>query len=123
MDTIFIHNLRIETIIGVFAWERKAKQAVLFDIDMATDVKRAAASDRIDDALDYKLIAKAIIQFVEASQFQLVETLAEQVAELITTNFEVPWLKLSVNKKGALRHADNVGVTIQRGIKPDHQAP
>ena len=117
MDTIFLRNLRIEVIIGIFDWERKAKQAVFFDIEMATDVKKAAASDQIDDALDYKLISKSIINFVEKSEFKLVETLAEKVAELIMTDFNVPWLRLSLNKKGAISLAEDVGITIERGIK------
>ncbi|MFT5425646.1 MAG: dihydroneopterin aldolase [Gammaproteobacteria bacterium] len=117
MDTIFLRNLQIETVIGVFDWERKTKQAVFLDIEMATDVKKAAASDHIDDALDYKSISKSIISFVEKSEFQLVETLAERIAELIMTEYKVPWLRLSLNKKGAIRHAEDVGVTIERGAK------
>jgi len=117
MDTIFLRKLQIETIIGIFDWERKVKQAVFFDIEMATDVKKAAASDYIDDALDYKLISKSIIHFVEKSEFQLIETLAEKVADLIMTEFNVPWVRLSLNKKGAIRHAEDVGVTIERGTK------
>jgi dihydroneopterin aldolase len=118
MDIIFLRNLRIETIIGIFDWERKIKQTVFFDIEMATDIKKAAASDHIDDTLDYKSLSKAVIDFVEKSDFQLVETLAEKVAELIINDFGVPWLKLTLNKKGALRHADDVGIIIERGIKP-----
>ncbi len=117
MDIIFLRNLRIKTIIGIFDWERKVKQTVFFDIEMATDVKKAAANDQINDALDYKSISKSIINFVEKSEFQLVETLAEKVADLIMTNFDVPWLRLSLNKKGAIRHADDVGITIERGTK------
>lgn len=117
MDTIFLHKLQIETIIGIFDWERKTKQAVYFDIEMATDVKKAAVSDHIDDALDYKSISKSIIHFVEKSEFQLVETLAEKVADLIMTEFNVPWVRVSLNKKGAIRHAEDVGVTIERGTK------
>jgi 7,8-dihydroneopterin aldolase/epimerase/oxygenase len=117
MDTIFLRNLQIETVIGVFDWERKTKQAVFLDIEMATDGKKAAASDHIDDALDYKSISKSIISFVEKSEFQLIETLAERIAELIMTEYKVPWLRLSLNKKGAIRHAEDVGVTIERGAK------
>ena len=117
MDIIFLRNLRIETIIGIFDWERKVKQTVFFDIEMATDVKKAAANDQINDALHYKSISKSIINFVEKSEFQLVETLAEKVVDLIMTNFDVPWLRLSLNKKGAIRHADDVGITIERGTK------
>ena len=117
MDTIFLRNLQIETVIGVFDWERKTKQAVFLDIEMATDVKKAATSDNIDDALDYKSISKSIISFVEISEFKLVETLAERIADLIMTEYKVPWLRLSLNKKGAIRHAEDVGVTIERGTK------
>lgn len=118
MDIIFIRNLRIETIIGIFDWERKIEQTIFFDIEMATNVEKAAASDQIEDALDYKSISKSIINFVEKSEYQLVETLAEKVANLVMSNFNVPWLRLSLNKKGAIRHADDVGITIERGIKP-----
>lgn len=118
MDIIFLRNLRIETVIGIFDWERKIKQTVFFDIEMATDIKKAAASDHIDDTLDYKSLSKAVIDFVEGSDFQLVETLAEKVAALIINDFNVPWLKLTLNKKGALRHADDVGIIIERGNKP-----
>ena len=117
MDTIFLRNLRIETIIGIFDWERKDKQTVFFDIEMATDVNKAAASDDIDDALDYKSISKSIISFVEKSEFQLVETLAVKVAELIMTEFNISWLRLSLNKKGAISYADDVGVSIERGVR------
>ena len=85
---------------------------------MAAEVEKAAASDDINDALDYKLISKSIINFVEKSEFQLVETLAEKVADLIMSDFDVPWLRLSLNKKGAIRQADDVGITIERGVKP-----
>jgi len=117
MDTIFLRKLQIETVIGIFDWERKAKQTVFFDIELGTDVQKAAASDHIEDALDYKSISKSIIIFVEKSEFQLVETLAEKVADLIMTEFNVPWLRLSLNKKGAIRHAEDVGITIERGTK------
>ena len=118
MDIIFLRNLRIEAIIGIFDWERKVKQPVFFDIEMAADIKKAAASDHIDDTLEYKSLSKAVIYFVEKSEFQLVERLAEKVSELIIHDFNVPWLKLTLNKKGALRHADDVGIIIERGSKP-----
>ena len=118
MDIIFLRNLRIETVIGIFDWERKVKQTVFFDLEMACDIQKAAASDQIDDTLDYKSLSSAIIDFVEKSNFQLVETLAEKVAELILNDFKVPWVKLTLNKKGALRYADDVGIIIERGEKP-----
>ncbi|MFT5448755.1 MAG: dihydroneopterin aldolase [Gammaproteobacteria bacterium] len=115
MDTIFIRELTVETVIGIYDWEREIKQPVVFDLDMACDVARAAASDSVDDALNYKAVCKRVIAFVEGSEFQLVETLAERVAELIINEFEVPWLRVQVNKRGALRGAKDVGVIIERG--------
>lgn len=117
MDTIFIRNLHIDTIIGIFDWERKTKQTIYLDIEMAVDIKKAAASDAIDDALDYKSLSKAIVKFVEKSEYQLVESLAEKTAELIMSDFHVPWLRLTLNKKGALSQADDVGVSLERGCK------
>lgn len=114
MDTVFIRDLRIETVVGIFDWERRVRQTVSLDIEMAADIRRAAASDSIDDALDYKAVAKRLIQFVGESEFQLVETLAERIAELVIGEFDVPWLKLTLNKPGAVRGSRDVGVSIER---------
>jgi len=116
MDTIYIHDLRIDTVIGIFDWERRIKQAVIFDIEMAADVRRAAASDQIQDTLDYKAVAKRVIAFVSQSDFQLVETLAERVAAIILHEFHVPWVRLRVNKQGAVRGARDIGVVIERTL-------
>ena len=115
MDIIFLSELRIDTVIGIFDWERRIKQTVIFDVEMAADIKKAAATDRIDDTLDYKAVAKRIIQFVEDSEFQLVETLAESVAQMILSEFNVPWVRLKLNKTGAIRGARDVGILIERG--------
>ena len=117
MDIIFLTDLRIETVIGVFDWEREIKQAVVFDLQMAADIRKAAASDQLEDTLDYKSVAKRIIEFVEASEFQLVETLAERVANIILNEFNVPWVRVQLNKQGAVRGARDVGVIIERGEK------
>ncbi len=117
MDIVYLHGLRIECIIGIFDWERSIKQAVYIDLDMAADIRRAAASDRIEDTLDYKAISKRLQQFVGDSQFQLVETLAERVAEIVQGEFQVPWVRVRINKKGAVRAAGDVGVVIERGVK------
>jgi len=117
MDIIYLNDLRIETIIGIFDWERKIKQTISFDIEMATDIRQAAASDHIDDTLDYKAVSKRLIDFVEKSEFQLVETLAERITEIIINEFNVPWVKLRLNKQGAIRGARDVGVLIERGTK------
>jgi dihydroneopterin aldolase len=118
LDTVYIRDLRVETVIGIYEWERRVRQTVVLDLEMAADVARAAATDSIADALDYKAVAKRLIAFVEASQFELVETLAERAAEIVLTEFQVPWLRLQVNKQGALRGARDVGVVIERGVRP-----
>ena len=117
MDIIFLHDLTIETIIGIYDWERKEKQSVIIDLDMAVDVSAAAATDSIEDTLNYKAVAKRLIDFVGNSEFQLVETLAERIAEIVLHEFDVRWLRLRVNKKGAVRYAGDVGVIIERGDK------
>jgi len=114
-DIIYLRDLRIDTIIGIYDWERRIKQTIVLDIEMATDIKQAALSDNIEDTLNYKAVAKRLISFVEESNFQLVETLAEEVARIITDEFTVPWLRLQVNKQGAVRGARDVGVIIERG--------
>lgn len=115
MDIIYLSDLRIETVIGIFDWERRIKQIISLDLEMATDIKKAASSDHIDDTLNYKAVAKRVIAFVEESQFQLVETLAERVAEIILNEFEVPWVRVKLNKPGAIRGARDVGIIIERG--------
>ena len=115
MDRIFLRDLRVETIIGIFDWERETPQTVSIDLEMATDVARAAQSDDIADALDYKAVAKRLIAFVGESRFQLVETLAERIAAILREEFGVPWVRVTVNKGGAVRGASGVGVVIERG--------
>ena len=115
MDTVFIRQLRIDTCIGVYAWERRIRQVVIFNIEMASDIRLAAASDAIADTLDYKAVAKRLVDFVRSSEYQLVETLAESCAKLIMEEFSVSWVKIELNKTGALRQAGDVGVVIERG--------
>lgn len=117
MDTIFIRQLEIHTIIGIYNWERSVRQKVVFDLEMATDIRKAAASDDIAHALNYKAVAKRVIAFVETSEFQLVETLAERTAALIMAEFDVPWLRLTLNKLGAVRGSRDVGIIIERGAR------
>lgn len=115
MDIVFLRDLRVDTVIGIYNWERKIRQTVILDIEMSTDVRRAAASDNIVDAVDYKAVSKRLVSFVQESQFQLVETLAERCAELIRAEFNVRWVRLTVNKIGAVSAATDVGVIIERG--------
>ena len=114
MDIVYIRDLRIETIIGIYDWERETRQTVSLDLEMGTDIKKAASSDHIDDTLDYKSVAKRLIQYVEESEFQLVETLSERVAEIVLNEFNVPWMKLRLSKPGAVTGSQDVGVIIER---------
>lgn len=118
MDIVFISDLRIDTIIGIYDWERDVRQTVSLDIEMAHDISKAAQTDNIEFALDYKKVSKRLIEFVGGSSFMLVETMAEQVAALVLEEFGVPWLRLKVNKLGALRGAASVGIQIERGERP-----
>ncbi len=115
MDRVFINDLRIETIIGIYDWERKVRQTISLDLEMGTDIRRSAETDAIDDTLNYKAVAKRLIAFVGDSEYQLVETLAEKIAEIVLHEFDVPWLKLTVHKPGAVRGSRDVGVIIERG--------
>ena len=115
MDTIYIHDLRIDALIGVNEWERCARQTIVFDIEMGADIARAAGSDAIGDTIDYKAVAHRLIAFVEESRFELLETLAERAAAIILEEFRVPWCRLKVDKQGAVRQARHVGVIIERG--------
>ena len=118
MDIVFIRDLQIETVIGIYDWERKVRQIISLDIDMATDIQKAASSDNIDDTLSYKTVAKRLIAFVEESEFELVESLAEKICAIILDEFGVPWVRLTLNKPGAVRGSKSVGVMIERGQKP-----
>ncbi len=115
MDIVFIKQLEIETVIGIYEWERKIRQTVSLDLEMGSDNRKAAASDHIDDALNYKAVAKRLIAFVEESQFELVETLAERICEIIMQEFSVPWVRLVLHKLGAVSGSKSVGVIIERG--------
>ncbi|UOA09090.1 dihydroneopterin aldolase [Methylobacter sp. S3L5C] len=115
MDIIFLGGLEIETIIGIYDWERETKQTVVLDIEMAFDIQQAAKTDDIQYALDYKTVSKRIISFVESSQFLLVEKLISEIAAIIQNEFNVPWVKITLNKKGAIRGASDVGIIIERG--------
>ncbi len=117
-DTVFIRELKVETVIGVYDWERSVRQLLVLNLEMASDNRRAAATDGIGHAVDYAAVSERLISFVEASKFQLIETLAEQVAAIVLQEFAVPWLRLRVSKPGAVIQARDVGVLIERGERP-----
>ena len=114
MDKVFIEGLEIEALIGIYDWERRIRQPMRFDLEMAFDNRVPAASDAIADTLDYKAVSKRLIAFVSQSDFGLVETLAERCAEIVLREFNVSKLKLKLSKPGAVRGASAVGVIIKR---------
>jgi dihydroneopterin aldolase len=113
-DRIFLHGLTTECIIGFIDWERRVKQSVVLDIELPVDCRRAALTDDVADTLDYKKVAKRVLSFVEGSEFQLVETLAHRLALVVLSEFGLPWVRISLNKPGAIRHSRDVGVVIER---------
>ena len=113
-DRIFLRGLTAECVIGFIDWERRVKQAVVVDLEMPVDCARAAASDEVTDTVDYKRVAKRVLAYIEASEFKLVETLAHRLAALLLEEFALEWVRLSVNKPGAIRNSRDVGVSIER---------
>jgi len=114
-DRVLIEGLEVRTVIGIYDWEREIRQTVRLDLEMAWDITKAAQTDSIEDTLDYKAVSKRLIAFVEASSFGLIETLAEHCANIVLTEFSVPWLRLKMSKPGAVRGSENVAVLIERG--------
>jgi dihydroneopterin aldolase len=115
VDIVFIEGLRADTVIGVYAWERGIRQSVVLDLELAADTRAAAASDKLDDAVDYAAISARLLSFIRHSEFQLIETLAERVAAILLEEFSIPWLRLRLAKPGAVASAGDVGVVIERG--------
>lgn len=113
-DRIFLRGLEVDCIIGFIEWERRIRQTVVIDLEMPVDCRRAALTDEVESTIDYKKVAKRIIAFVEDSQFKLVETLAHRIALLVLEEFGLDWVRLSVNKPGAIRGSRDVGVSIER---------
>ena len=117
MDTIFIHGLQCKCVIGVWAWEKKVQQTLVLDIDLATDITKAASSDDLQDTLDYKKISDSVIRFAQDNSFDLIETLIEKLADLILTEFDVPWVRIKLDKGGVVKNVKHVGVLIERGVR------
>jgi 7,8-dihydroneopterin aldolase/epimerase/oxygenase len=113
-DTIFLRGLAVECIIGFIEWERRVPQKVVIDLQLPVDCRRAALRDEVADTLDYKKVAKRVVAFAEGSSFKLVETLAHRMALVVLEEFSIEWVRLSVNKPGAIRGSRDVGVSIER---------
>ncbi|MGR9091208.1 MAG: dihydroneopterin aldolase [Gammaproteobacteria bacterium] len=117
MDIVYLHGLRLETVIGVWDWERHIRQTLIVDLDMGADIARAAASDSIDDTIDYKTVADRLVEIAKESSYALVESLAERIAGELTGALGIPWVRVRITKSGALRGAREVGVLIERGTQ------
>jgi len=118
MDIVYIRELAVETVIGIFDWEREIRQRVTLDLEMAVDITKAASTEDIDSTVSYKTVADRLIEFIEGSEFLLVETMAEEIAQIVMSEFNVPWVKLRLGKPGAVPEARDVGVIIERGSRP-----
>ncbi len=114
MDVVFLHGLKIETVIGIWDWERRLKQTLILDIDMGADLSVPGRSDSITDTIDYKAVTKRIFKLADDSAFLLVEALAETLAQILLTEFQLPWVRVKINKQGAVRQVRDVGVLIER---------
>jgi len=118
MDIIYITDLRVETLIGVWTWERRIRQTLVFDLELGTDIRRAGASDALADTIDYQAVSDRVRGFAAASEFQLVEALAENIARIILTEFDIEWVKLRITKQGVMRNVRQVGIQIERSRAP-----
>ena len=118
MDIIFLHGLKCQCLIGVWPWEKKLPQTLVLDIDLAVETKAAAASDNLEDAVDYQALATAVMEYAKNNQFNLIETLIERLAELILAEFAVPWVRIRLDKGQAVSGVKSVGVQIERGTRP-----
>ena len=117
MDIIYLNQLRVDTVIGVWEWERRIRQTLIMDIQLGADITAAGASDDLADTVDYKAVSDRIMQFTRDSEFKLIEALAEGITATILSEFEVKWIRLGINKQGVLRHVRDVGIVIERGTK------
>jgi len=114
MDIVYLHGLRLETIIGVWEWERQLKQSVVVDLDLGTDISQAGSSDSIEDTIDYKSVSTRLIKLAAESEFSLLEALAESISAILLGEFKIEWVRIRINKQGALREVRDVGVIIER---------
>jgi dihydroneopterin aldolase len=117
MDIIFLGNLEADAVIGIYDWERETYQTIVLDIEMAFDIKKAAETDDIQHTLDYKAVSDRVVSFVEKSEYFLVEKLIEEIANILLAEFNTPWIKITLNKRGAISKAKDVGIIIERGEK------
>jgi len=118
LDIIYIHGIKCECVIGVWGWEKAITQTLYIDLDLATDITKSATSDDLKDTLNYKVIADRVIEYAKNNQFELIETLIERISEVVLSEFNVPWVRIKLDKGGAVKNVKNVGILIERGVKP-----
>lgn len=118
MDIVYVRGLEVKTVIGVYDWEREIKQPISVDLDMGTDIRKAASTDDHEHVLDYKIVCVRVAEFIEQSDLKLLEAMAEEIAKLVQTEFRVPWVRVKVSKPAAITGAKDVGVIIERGQRP-----
>jgi dihydroneopterin aldolase len=114
VNKLFIRNLRVPTLIGVYPHEHQAEQTLLLTVIFRIEIQQAASSDHINDAIDYTTVSHTILNFAKMHSFQLIETFADQCAALLIEKFKLSWLRLTVKKPSALPNADYAGITVER---------
>lgn len=117
MDKVFVQGLEVLTTIGVYEWEKGIRQKIRFDLEMGCDTRAAALGDDIDLALDYASLSKKVSAYAEQNHVELVETMAEHIAQLILAEFPVKSVRVRLTKPGAVPNAAGVGVEIERFAK------
>jgi len=120
MDIVFVKDLRFKTIVGCWDWERQLPQYVSIDLEMGWDNRKPAASEKLDDALNYKSVAKRVEEFVVEKKFELVESAADGVAAMVMSEFSVPWIRVEIHKPFAVTRSKSVGVIVERGERGEH---
>jgi dihydroneopterin aldolase len=114
MDIIYLHHLTIDTVIGVWEWERRIRQTLIMDLELGVDATRAGRSDAIADTVDYQAVTDRVLAFAAASEFHLIEALAEHIAQLVLSEFGIEWIRVRVNKQGVVEHVRDVGIIVER---------
>lgn len=118
MDSIFIHDLRVEARIGVYEWEKHLPQTVRLDLVIAAPAALPFQTGRIADALDYAMVVARIKAFAADAPPPLLERFAERVAQIVLAEFGAPWVKVRVAKLGVIAGVREIGIEIERGMRP-----
>lgn len=113
-DTVFIEGLALETVVGVYAWEKRIHQRLVMDLEMSTDIRHAAQNDDLEGTLNYAAISEALIDFCQSHSFELIETYAERMCALLLAQFDICCVKMTLRKPGAVPQATSVGIKIER---------